>query len=295
VSSLDRQISTAILKLAMPENSSPTLDPTTLQQLKTLETQAIQCALDTNWGKAIELNKQILQLDGSNIESHNRLGRAYSESEQIEKARSSYRSVLKIDPYNSIALKNLERLKAISENGAKINASGALSPDLFMEEPGKTKVLEATELAGPEILAQLHTADRINLQPNAKGVAFQDASGRKLGLYQGDLAQKLTNLLKGGNTYEAYVKSVKPSELKILVREVQRAPKYINTPSFPTVDNGFKPYVHESAVDSPAPEVEHESADTAATEAAVAKKIASVESLAEQELDHTPESTEEEE
>jgi hypothetical protein len=279
----------------MPENPSKILDDISLQQLKTLETQAVQAALSANWEKAIDLNKQILKTNDRNIEAYNRLGRAYSESGEVDKARSSYRSVLRVDPYNSISLKNLERLKAATGNGSKITGGGILNPDLFMEEPGKTKVLSAGDLARPDILAQLHTADRVTLETAASGVTFKDAAGRRLGTYQGELVEKLANLLNGGNTYEAYVKSVKPTELKIFVREVKRAAKFADTPSFPTVDNGFKPYVHEGAVDSPLPEVELEPTDTTATEAAVAKKINSVESLAEQELENEPTPHDEEE
>jgi hypothetical protein len=279
----------------MPESKVVAQDTSLNTQLKILENHAIQAALSTDWEKAIDLNKQILKIDDSNVESHNRLGRAYSESGQVDKARASYRSVLRFDPYNSIALKNLERLKAISGSGVKITGSGAFSPDLFMEEPGKTKVLEASDLTRPEILAQLHTADAVLLEPSEKGILIRDAAGRKLGLYQGELAEKLNTLLKGGNVYQAYVKSVKPSELKIFVHEIKRTPKFANTPSFPTVDNGFKPYVHESAVEVPTPDVDLDPSDTTASEAAAAKKIASVESLAEQETDQSHVNIDEEE
>lgn len=278
----------------MSDNPSISQDSPAFQQIKTLESQAVQAALSTNWEKAIDLNKQILKTDDRNIESFNRLGRAYSESGELDKARSSYRSVLRIDPYNSIALKNLERLKAAG-TGTKLNGGGILNPDLFMEEPGKTRVIEATELTKPEVLAALHTADRVTLESSGDSVSFKDPGGRKLGVYQGDLAAKLSSLLKAGNLYEAYVKSVKPTELKIFVREIKRAAKFANVPSFPTVDNGFKPYIHEGAVDTPPPNVELEHSDTTATEAAVAKKINSVESLAEQELErHQTESDDEE-
>jgi tetratricopeptide (TPR) repeat protein len=269
----------------MSENKSVATDLNARSQLKSLELQAIQAALTTDWQKAIDLNQQILKLDKSNSETHNRLGRAYSESGQIERARTSYQAVLRLDPYNSIALKNLERLRAINSSKAKTTNATSLSPDLFMEEPGKTKVLEATNLAQPEILAQLHSADQVKLEPDSQGVAFKNSAGHLLGTYQGILSAKLVNLLKSGNVYDAYVKSVKPSELKIFVREIKRAAKYSGVPSFPLINNGFKPYVHESAIETATKHFELEISDTTATEAAVAKKIASVESLAEQEIE----------
>lgn len=213
-----------------------------------LETQATQSALEANWEQAITVNKQIVKEDPKNLGALNRLGRAYSEIGNLDKAKASYREVLKHDPYNSIALKNLERLKAANGAGTKITGSTVLDPNLFLEVPGKTKVIELTDLAKPEILAALHTGDKVRLSANESSVRFDDASGTRLGIYKGELAAKFSDLLRGGNIYEAYVKSVKPSELRIFVRETATAPKYAGLPSFPVTDSGFKPYVHEGAV-----------------------------------------------
>lgn len=236
VSSLDSQIRKAILKFVMDEHP--------------LETQATQAALEADWEKAITLNKELLKENPENLGAYNRLGRAYSEIGQIERAKSSYREVLRHDPYNSIALKNLERLKAANGHSSKITGSTALNPDLFLESPGKTKVLELTGLAEPEILATLHTGDNVKISGLQGAVKFEDASGRKLGLYEGEFAAKLSEMLTSGCVYEAYVKSARPTELKIFVREVQLSPRFSGKPSFPITDSGFKPYVHESAVNT---------------------------------------------
>lgn len=262
----------------MPENS--------------LDNQAVQSALDADWEQAITLNKQILKDAPTNLEALNRLGRAYSETGDIEKAKTTYRSVLKHDPYNSIALKNLERLKA-ANGSSKITGSRTLNPDLFMEEPGRTKVLELTDLAKPEILANLHTGDTVKIEVRSGIVVFSDASGKKLGSLGGELGQRLARLADGGNVYAAYVKSVNPTELRVFVREVKRAPKFIHLPTFPVVDNGFKPYIHE-AVELDEPAVEIEPADTSKAEAEAAKKIASLENMAAEELHDDHSSSDEE-
>lgn len=235
-SSLDTPICKAILKFVMDEHP--------------LEAQATQAALDADWEKAITLNKDLLKVSPSNLGAYNRLGRAYSEVGQVEKAKSSYREVLRHDPYNSIALKNLERLKASNGHTTKITGSSVINPDLFLESPGKTKVLELTDLAKPEILASLHTGDNVKISGLEKSVKFEDASGTKLGVYDGELAPKLSAMLSGGCVYEAYVKSARPTELKIFVREVKLSPRFQGKPSFPITDTGFKPYVHESAVNT---------------------------------------------
>lgn len=236
MSSLDSQIWKAILKFVMDEHP--------------LEAQATQAALDADWAKAVTLNKELLKVNPDNLAAYNRLGRAYSEEGQLEKAKSSYREVLKHDPYNSIALKNLERLKVANGHTGKITGSTAITPDLFLEAPGKTKVLELTGLAKPEILASLHTGDNVKILGQDTSVKFEDASGTKLGIYEGEFATKLSEMLSSGCVYEAYVKSARPTELKIFVREVQLSPKFAGKPSFPITDTGFKPYVHESAVNT---------------------------------------------
>lgn len=236
MSSLDTLIRKAILKFVMDEHP--------------LEAQATQAALDADWEKAITLNKELLKESPENLGAYNRLGRAYSEIGQLEKAKSSYREVLRHDPYNSIALKNLERLKAANGHTTKITGSAAISPDLFLESPGKTKVLELTDLAKPEVLASLHTGDNVKISGLGNTVKFEDASGTKLGVYSGELSERLSEMLKGGCVYEAYVKSARPTELKIFVREVKRSPHFQAVPSFPITDTGFKPYVHESAVNT---------------------------------------------
>lgn len=245
-----------------------------------LNSRAIQAALEADWESAITYNKESLKENPEELEALNRLGRAYSEIGQLEKAKASYREVLKHDPYNSIALKNLERLKA-AHGKSKLTGSTTLSPDIFLESPGKTKVLDLGNLAKPGILAALHTGDRVEIGASDGEIYFEDASGVKLGVYQGSLAAKLSEMVRSGNVYEACVKSVKPTELRIFVREVQRAPKFAGSPSFPIEATTFRPYVHEVAVNSD-PIVQD--GDEASTETeSKPKKAPAAESLAENE------------
>lgn len=255
-----------------------------------LESQATQAALEANWESAISLNKIIVKTEPENLGAWNRLGRAYSEVGQLERAKSAYREVLRRDPYNSIALKNLDRLKVAGAKGVKITGSSVLDPDLFLETPGKTKVLELEGLAQPEVLAALHTGDKVKILPLESAVKFEDAGRNKLGVYQGELAGKLAEMLRAGSVYDACVKSVESNGLKIFVREVGRAPKFAGVASFPVQDNGFKPYVHEGAVSSD-PIIHDGQEEVTSVEepepGEVIKKTPSVETLAEAEAEET--------
>jgi len=82
-----------------------------------LNQQAIDAALDSKWELALKLNKQIIRLDSLNIDALNRMAKAYIELGKGNLAKKFYSEVLKIDPYNPIALKNLKIIKSCKPNG----------------------------------------------------------------------------------------------------------------------------------------------------------------------------------
>src|SRR3989338_5020068 len=90
---------------------SASLDP--------LSQKAIEAALNNNWQEATEINSQLLNRYPEDIETLNRLARAYFESGKITKAKSLYRSVLKLDPYNPIASKNIKKLSELKSKDLK--------------------------------------------------------------------------------------------------------------------------------------------------------------------------------
>ena len=200
-----------------------------------LEEQAIKAALAQNWSKALEINKKILKDSPKNIAALNRLGRAYWEMGKIEQAQQTYKKVLSLDRFNPIANKNLKRLT----KSAKIkkifegkNASPRLG-EIFLEEPGKTKIVKLVRLTSPSVLAQLNNADLVTLKAKKRTISVLSAKGNYLGTIPEDLSTRLIKFIKGGNQYQAFVKSVDHQKLEILIREVSRAKKFFNTPSFP--------------------------------------------------------------
>lgn len=198
-----------------------------------LEQQAIKAAMKGAWDQAIEFNQKILKLETKNVAALNRLARAFWEKGNLASAKKTYRQVLSIDRYNTIASKNLKRLAdqrkiQPKKETQKKTTEGAV----FLEEPGKTKVVKLIRLASPKTLSELDSADEILLEPKTHAVSITNTDGSYLGTIPDDLSHRLLRLIKGGNQYQAFVKAVDRQNLEIFIRETKRAPKFHNLPSF---------------------------------------------------------------
>jgi len=73
--------------------------------------KAIKASLNGDWDLTIKLNTDILDKNPNNIHAKIRLGRAYLMTKEFSKAKKLFLSVLKQDPINVIAKKNLEIAK----------------------------------------------------------------------------------------------------------------------------------------------------------------------------------------
>jgi hypothetical protein len=217
--------------------------------------EAIKSALDNDWPKAIQLNQELAARYPKDIDTMNRLARAYMETGEIAKAKKLYHQVLEIDPYNPIATKNIPRLATI-----KVGAKSSPSPnndrvraDIFLEEPGRTAIANLIDTALPGILAELRTGDRLELKQNKTSITLISNSGHRIGQLDESLGKLLEENFKIGSQFEAFIKSVsfkektKPPQVEIFIRETQRSPKASTTP-FPVDSSSFTPYIREEAM-----------------------------------------------
>lgn len=209
----------------------------------TITKQAISAALSGNWQEAINLNEQLIDKDHKNIDASNRLGRAYFESGNLTKSKKSFEKTLVIDPYNQIAAKFVKRIEIFRKKGNKENHLRALNSklntqfssinyDLFIEEPGKTKLVGLLKVAEPQKLSLLSPGMAVNLVQKNRGISITDYNGEYLGVLPDDLSSHLLRLIKGGNKYQACIKNSKNNALSILIREVFCSAKFKNQPSF---------------------------------------------------------------
>lgn len=200
-----------------------------------LKNQAIQNALLGDWNGAISQNLKLLKSNPNDIEALNRLAFAYGVLGKTKHAKTIYQKVLRLDSQNPIALKNVKRLK--EDKRTTSNTAGHVQfmrsiDSMFLEESGKTKVVELVNIAQPKIIAHLLTGELLNLRIKRLKVFVLDTKDRYIGVLPDNIGKRLIKFLKGGNTYEAYVKSVNNRRVIIFIKETKRALRFKNQPSF---------------------------------------------------------------
>ncbi len=214
---------------------------------------AIEAALDSRWDDALKLNKQILKLDPQNVDALNRQARVYMEMDKYNLAKKYYSEVVRIDPYNPIAIKNLKIIKSFKPNGKKeeIQANGLvkfspslkLSASLFLQEPGKTRIVNLLKVAEPQKLSRAYCGMKVNMIIKNRKITIVDSNANYLGVLPDDICHHLIRLLRGGNKYDLFIKSIKVNALAVLVKEIYRSKRFKNQPSF--LENSDSTLTHE--------------------------------------------------
>ncbi len=182
---------------------------------------AIQAAVEGNWEKAIKVNKEIIKSKTNDVDALNRLGFAYLQCGQTKKAQQIFNKVLKIDPFNPIALKNLKKIKNSKLLG-NVNQQ-KICPDVFLEEPGITKTVNLINLASKSVLSLLVPSQKVLLITKKNRVEVRSIDNIYLGALPDDLSFRLKKLMRLGNIYCAFIKSVEEQKLTIIIREIKRS------------------------------------------------------------------------
>ena len=204
--------------------------------------QAIDAALSSRWKEALKINRKIIKVDPQNIDALNRQAHVYMELGKNNLAKKYYSEVLKIDPYNPIALKNLKIIKSFKSNGQHFIPNGhtKLSPSLFLQEPGKSKTVNLLKIAEPQKLSLIFCGMQVAMVITNRKITIVDSNGNYLGVLPDDISHHLLRLVKGGNKYELFIKSIKVNGLSVLIKEIFRSKRFKNQPSF--LDNSdFSP------------------------------------------------------
>lgn len=198
--------------------------------------QAIQTALMGDWNTAILLNQELLKENPEDLETLNRLGFALTVVGKVNDAKKIYRKVLEIDNQNPIALKNLKRLNESKKN-IKFKTSSTISSNhintIFIEESGKTKVIELINVATPKIVVNLMTGELLSLCIKRLKIFVLNSNGAYIGMLPEDIGRRLIKFIKGGNCYEACVRAIESHhKVVIFIKEIKRVSRFKNQPSF---------------------------------------------------------------
>jgi len=195
-----------------------------------LAQQAISCAIKGSWQEAVDINLKILKDNPKDIDSLNRLAKAYAETGNFKQARIYATKVLDFDSYNSIATKSLEKWKSLKKSN--ISSPGPPPPQIFLEEPGKTKVVLLINLGCKEACARLDAGDEVFLNTHSHKISVATKDKDYIGRLPDDLSAKLRKLIKHGNEYRAFIKSTDKNEVKVFIRETKRSKDLSDIPSF---------------------------------------------------------------
>jgi tetratricopeptide (TPR) repeat protein len=212
--------------------------------------QAIQYAMQSRWDDAITANRAIIAVFPDEPEAYNRLGKALSETGKIKEAREAYQRALELEPTNTIARKNLDRL-ASARAKAEPDKAQQVDTSLFIEEMGKTgvSVLKPVNL---KMLATLSAGDEVALKNIGSRLTIETMAGDYISDIEPKLALRLTKLINGGNKYAAAVAGLSGDSVRVIIKETFQHPTQVGRLSFPAGKAGevVRPYTKESMVRS---------------------------------------------
>ena len=216
---------------------------------------AIDLATKGRWADALQINRQILDLDPSDCGAWNRMGKALVQLGRYPGARDAFSETLRLDPSNGIARKNLEKLEGLSEEDAKIpTATTEVTLQQFIEDTGKSAVTPLVSLGDRETIKRLVSGEPIELRMEECKLFIDTSNGDYVGQVEPKLAIRLVELVRGGNRYQGHITSTREDEVKVMLRETLVSPAQVGKRSFPSRSaDGFRPYMksgvglHDSA------------------------------------------------
>jgi tetratricopeptide (TPR) repeat protein len=224
--------------------------------------QAIALAMDGKWRGAVAANQEIVESFPDDVDAYNRLGRAYTELGDYTRAKEAYQRTLELDPYNTIAEKNIRRLSHLGNGAAEVETR-KFEPKSFIEEIGKAGVVSLHQLAPPNVLATVAAGDMVNLKVEKRTLVVDNARGDFLGQIDPKHALRLIRLMDGGNRYSAHIINSSDNAVTVIIREVYQDPSQVGQISFPTRMEDARIYGGDRMIKREAVEFEDEFADEA--------------------------------
>jgi len=210
--------------------------------------EAIALAMQSRWQEAVTVNQSIIELLPTDIDAYNRLGRAYMELGEFAKAKDAYGHTIELDPYNSIAQRNLQRLSLLPDSKITVKEERReASPDLFIGEMGKAGVVNLKDLAPKEVLAKMAAGNQVYLKVRGRQLVVENEQAEYLGLVEPPHGFRLARLIEGGNKYAVAIVNIDNNNARVIIRETFQHPSQVGRLSFPVkAVEGFQPHVKDT-------------------------------------------------
>jgi len=214
---------------------------------------ARKAALDGEWSTAVAINQDLLDRFPRDADAYNRLGRALIELHRQSAAYDAYSAALKTDPANMIARRNLQKLEMLRKSHGPDEASDTevearpVIPrtNVFIEEVGKTWVDELINPATLVVLADISAGQHLQLVVEGQRLVVSREDGERLGEIEAKTAERLIELITGGNRYEVYALGLSSSSLRVIIREVFKDPRLAIKVSFPRQISYTRAYLRD--------------------------------------------------
>lgn len=191
------------------------------------QTQAIMAAKKGDWQEAVRLNLDHLEKQPASHAGYNRLGVAYLQLGNAKQAIAAFKQALAIDKNNLIAKKNLK--KAQSQDSY---IPPSFTQPHFIEEPGKTKVIELHRLADKGCLNSFPTGEQCTLRCKKRYISVE-VGPRYIGALPEDISFRLSRLIERGNQYQCYLYETSSKSCSVYIKETFKSKKNQDTTSFP--------------------------------------------------------------
>jgi tetratricopeptide (TPR) repeat protein len=202
--------------------------------VRSLADQAIAAALDSDWQRATEINKQILDASPDDVEARNRYGRALLETGRLEEARAAYQDTLKAYPHDPIGLRQVARIALLLEDKRKPDTTRSKTQTrLFIEDLGKTGILRLVNPAPANVLARYSPGTESTLREQEGLLAVHARDGVLLGFLEPKVGRRLLELIQAGNEYVLALVTNDQTNPRVAVREVVQSPENAHRISFP--------------------------------------------------------------
>ena len=210
--------------------------------------EAIALAMQSRWQEAVTVNQSIIELLPTDIDAYNRLGRAYMELGEFAKAKDAYGHTIELDPYNSIAQRNLQRLSLLPDSQISVKEERReASLDLFIGEMGKAGVVNLKDLAPKEVLAKMAAGNQVYLKVRGRQLVVENEQAEYLGLVEPPHGFRLARLIEGGNKYAVAIVNIDNNNARVIIRETFQHPSQVGRLSFPVkAVEGFQPHVKDT-------------------------------------------------